>query len=152
MNFDLNNIRIGVVGLGYVGLPLAVEFGRRFPTVGFDINDARIAELEGGSDSTLEVSPQELAAATLLSYTSNVSALSDCNFYVVTVPTPISRSKRPDLMPLRNRRILRALPGAGLGPAVQRRLFRRLQPGAHQPWRQGTSPDDDPESDLRLDT
>ena len=101
MNFDLNNIRIGVVGLGYVGLPLAVEFGRRFPTVGFDINDARIAELEGGSDSTLEVSPQELAAATLLSYTSNVSALSDCNFYVVTVPTPISRSKRPDLMPLR---------------------------------------------------
>jgi UDP-N-acetyl-D-galactosamine dehydrogenase len=101
MNFDPNNIRIGVVGLGYVGLPLAVEFGRRFPTVGFDINAARIAELEGGSDSTLEVSPEELTAATLLSYASEVSALSDCNFYVVTVPTPISRSKRPDLMPLR---------------------------------------------------
>ena len=101
MNFDPNNIRIGVVGLGYVGLPLAVEFGRRFPTVGFDINAARIAELEGGSDSTLEVSPEDLTAATLLSYASEVSALSDCNFYVVTVPTPISRSKRPDLMPLR---------------------------------------------------
>ncbi len=101
MNFDIDNIRIGVVGLGYVGLPLAVEFGRRFPTVGFDINDARIAELEGGTDSTLEVSPEELAAAARLSFTSDVSALSDCNFYVVTVPTPISRSKRPDLMPLR---------------------------------------------------
>ena len=69
--------------------------------MGFDINDARIAELEGGTDSTLEVSPEELAAAARLSYASDVSALSDCNFYVVTVPTPISRSKRPDLMPLR---------------------------------------------------
>ena len=101
MKFDPNNIRIGVVGLGYVGLPLAVEFGRRYPTVGFDVNGARIAELEGGSDSTLEVSSEELAAASKLSFASDVSALSGCNFYVVTVPTPISRSKRPDLMPLR---------------------------------------------------
>jgi UDP-N-acetyl-D-galactosamine dehydrogenase len=94
-------LRIGVIGLGYVGLPLAVEFGRRFPTVGFDIDEARIKELEGGSDSTLEVSPDELAAAEELSFTSDISALSDCNFYIVTVPTPISRSKRPVLTPLR---------------------------------------------------
>jgi UDP-N-acetyl-D-galactosamine dehydrogenase len=94
MTFDINNLRIGVIGLGYVGLPLAVEFGRRFPTVGFDINDARIQELEGGSDSTLEVTPEELAAAGQLGYTSDVSALCDCNFYIVTVPTPISRSKK----------------------------------------------------------
>jgi UDP-N-acetyl-D-galactosamine dehydrogenase len=101
MNFDIDNLRIGVVGLGYVGLPLAVEFGRRFPTVGFDIDEARIAELEGGSDSTLEVSPEELAAADELSFTSDAAALADCNFYIVTVPTPISRSKRPVLTPLR---------------------------------------------------
>jgi UDP-N-acetyl-D-galactosamine dehydrogenase len=101
MKFDPNNIRIGVVGLGYVGLPLAVEFGRRYPTVGFDINEPRIAELEAGADSTLEVSPEELAAAEKLSFAGDVQALSDCNFYVVTVPTPISRSKRPDLTPLR---------------------------------------------------
>jgi UDP-N-acetyl-D-galactosamine dehydrogenase len=101
MTFDINNLRIGVVGLGYVGLPLAVEFGRQFPTVGFDINEARIEELESGSDSTLEVTLEELAAAKQLSYTSEVSALADCNFYIVTVPTPISRSKRPVLTPLR---------------------------------------------------
>jgi UDP-N-acetyl-D-galactosamine dehydrogenase len=101
MTFEIDNLRIGIVGLGYVGLPLAVEFGRRFPTVGFDINEARIKELEGGSDSTLEVTPEELTAAAHLTYTSDVSALGDCNFYIVTVPTPISRSKRPDLTPLR---------------------------------------------------
>jgi UDP-N-acetyl-D-galactosamine dehydrogenase len=101
MTFDINKLNIGVIGLGYVGLPLAAEFGRRFATVGFDINKERIAELEGGTDSTLEVSPQELAAAEQLSYTSDAAALADCNFYIVTVPTPISRSKRPDLMPLR---------------------------------------------------
>ena len=101
MKFDSNSIRIGVVGLGYVGLPLAVEFGRLFPTVGFDINANRIAELEGGSDSTLEVSPGELAAAKQLSYTSDISGLAGCNFYIVTVPTPISNSKRPLLTPLK---------------------------------------------------
>ncbi|MDH3906993.1 MAG: Vi polysaccharide biosynthesis UDP-N-acetylglucosamine C-6 dehydrogenase TviB [Gammaproteobacteria bacterium] len=101
MTFDIDKLRIGVIGLGYVGLPLAVEFGRRFPTVGFDINDARIAELEAGKDSTLEVTPEELADVNQLSYTSDISILSDCNFYIVTVPTPISRSKRPVLTPLR---------------------------------------------------
>ena len=99
--FDIEKLRIGVIGLGYVGLPLAVEFGRRFPTMGFDVNEARVAELEGGSDSTLEVSAEELAAAQQLSFTSEASALADCNFYIVTVPTPISRSKRPVLTPLR---------------------------------------------------
>ena len=99
--FDIDKLRIGVIGLGYVGLPLAVEFGRRFPTMGFDVNEARITELEGGSDSTLEVSAEELAAAQQLSFTSEASALADCNFYIVTVPTPISRSKRPVLTPLR---------------------------------------------------
>jgi UDP-N-acetyl-D-galactosamine dehydrogenase len=84
-----------------VGLPLAAEFGRRFPTLGFDIDAARIAELEGGSDSTLEVTPEELAAAERLGFTSDASALAACNFYIVTVPTPISRSKRPVLTPLR---------------------------------------------------
>jgi UDP-N-acetyl-D-galactosamine dehydrogenase len=97
----MDNLRIGVIGLGYVGLPLAVEFGRRFPTVGFDINEARIAELEGGTDATLEVTAEELAAAEQLNYTSAVAGLADCNFYIVTVPTPISRSKRPLLTPLR---------------------------------------------------
>jgi UDP-N-acetyl-D-galactosamine dehydrogenase len=100
-NFDINNLRIGVIGLGYVGLPLAVEFGRHYPTVGFDINAARVAELEGGSDSTLECSDEELAAATQLSYATDLEAIRDCNFYIVTVPTPIGDGHRPLLTPLR---------------------------------------------------
>ncbi|HHJ13066.1 MAG TPA: Vi polysaccharide biosynthesis UDP-N-acetylglucosamine C-6 dehydrogenase TviB [Gammaproteobacteria bacterium] len=92
--------RIGIIGLGYVGLPLAVEFGRKMPTVGFDINQARIAELRSGHDSTLEVSDEELAAATRLSCTSELQDVADCNVYIVTVPTPIDRYKRPDLSPL----------------------------------------------------
>ena len=99
-NFDINNLRIGVIGLGYVGLPLAVEFGRLYPTVGFDINAARVAELEGGSDSTLECSDEELAAATHLSYATDLEAIRGCNFYIVTVPTPIDGAKRPDLRAL----------------------------------------------------
>jgi len=101
MSFDLNNLRIGIVGLGYVGLPLAVEFGKKYPTMGFDINADRVAELEGGSDSTLECSSEELAEATQLSYTSNTDDIGDCNFYVVTVPTPIGDGNRPLLTPLR---------------------------------------------------
>lgn len=101
MSFDISNLRIGIVGLGYVGLPLAVEFGKRYPTVGFDINAARVAELEGGTDSTLECSDEELASAGHLTYTSSVDDIADCNFYVVTVPTPIGDSNRPLLTPLR---------------------------------------------------
>ncbi len=100
MSFDIDNLRIGVVGLGYVGLPLAVEFGKRYPTIGFDVKDERIAELEDGRDSTLEVSPEELAEAGRLSFASNAADLADCNFYVVTVPTPISDGNQPDLTPL----------------------------------------------------
>jgi UDP-N-acetyl-D-galactosamine dehydrogenase len=102
MTFDLDNLRIGIIGLGYVGLPLAVEFGKRYPTVGFDINAARIAELEAGEDSTLETTPEELADARQLSCTSDTAGLAECNFYVVTVPTPIGDGKRPQLTPLRN--------------------------------------------------
>jgi UDP-N-acetyl-D-galactosamine dehydrogenase len=101
MTFDINNIRIGVIGLGYVGLPLAVEFGRKYPTVGFDVKESRVAELRGGTDSTLEASDEELASADQLSFTTNAEDLADCNFYVVTVPTPISEGNRPVLTPLR---------------------------------------------------
>ena len=102
MNFDINKLRIGIVGLGYVGLPLAVEFGKKYPTVGFDINAERIAELEGGSDSTLECSSDELAEATHLTFASNAAELKDCNFYIVTVPTPIGSGNRPLLTPLKS--------------------------------------------------
>ncbi len=101
MSFDINNLRVGIVGLGYVGLPLAVEFGKKYPTVGFDINATRIAELEKGEDSTLECTSEELAAATQLSFASDAAALKDCNFYIVTVPTPIGDSNRPLLTPLK---------------------------------------------------
>ncbi len=101
MSFDLDNLRIGIIGLGYVGLPLAVEFGRKYPTIGFDINTDRVAELEGGSDSTLECSSEELAAATHLEYSSSTDAIAECNFYIVTVPTPIGDGNRPLLTPLR---------------------------------------------------
>ncbi len=98
--FDINNTKIGVIGLGYVGLPLAVEFGKQLPVVGFDINAARIAELKAGKDSSLEVEPHELKEATQLTVTTDAQALDACNFYIVTVPTPIDRHKRPDLSPL----------------------------------------------------
>jgi UDP-N-acetyl-D-galactosamine dehydrogenase len=98
--FSLRNLRIGVVGLGYVGLPLAVEFGRHFRTVGFDIKPQRIAELRKGKDSTLETTRAELKAADRLSFTSNIKDLKSCRVFIVTVPTPIDNYKRPDLTPL----------------------------------------------------
>lgn len=97
---DIENISIGVIGLGYVGLPLAVEFGKKLPTIGYDINSKRIEELRKGEDSTLEVEPEELAAADKLYCTDQLQELADCNFYIVTVPTPIDANKRPDLTPL----------------------------------------------------
>ncbi|MCQ8103180.1 Vi polysaccharide biosynthesis UDP-N-acetylglucosamine C-6 dehydrogenase TviB [Methylomonas sp. SURF-2] len=96
----LGNIKIGMIGLGYVGLPLAVEFGQKYPTVGFDINQHRISELQAGNDHTLEVSSAELAQATHLTYSSQLQDLAECNFYIVTVPTPINEHKQPDLTPL----------------------------------------------------
>jgi len=94
------NIKIGIIGLGYVGLPLAVEFGKKYPTVGFDINQQRIKELQSGVDRTLETSNDELAEATQLSYTHAIDEISLCNIYIVTVPTPINEYKQPDLSPL----------------------------------------------------
>ncbi len=97
---NLYNISIAVIGQGYVGLPLAVEFGKKFNTIGFDINQARIAELQSGIDSTLEVSTEELAKSMYISYSHNVDDLKNCNIYIVTVPTPIDEHKNPDLTPL----------------------------------------------------
>ena len=97
---SLRKCRVGVIGLGYVGLPLAVEFGKHFETIGFDIRQARIDELERGRDSTLEVSRQELKAAARLAYTAKLADLRRCNVFIVTVPTPIDGYKRPDLTPL----------------------------------------------------
>lgn len=94
------DIKLAIIGLGYVGLPLAVEFGRKVPVVGFDINQCRIDELKAGKDSTLETSVEELAAAKQLSYTTNIDDLNTCNCYIVTVPTPIDEFKRPDLTSL----------------------------------------------------
>ena len=96
----LRKCRIGIVGLGYVGLPLAVEFGKHFDTVGFDVKAARIAELRAGEDGTLETSGEDLAAATHLSFTTELNDLKRCRAYIVTVPTPIDEYKRPDLSPL----------------------------------------------------
>ena len=94
------NNKIALIGLGYVGLPLAVEFGKKFETLGFDINEPRVQELKQGKDSTLEVEPEELKQATKLSFTTNPDEIQDCNIYIVTVPTPIDKHKRPDLTPL----------------------------------------------------
>ena len=97
---ELGKARIGVIGLGYVGLPLAVEFGRRFDTIGFDINEARVAALREGGDDNREVSPEELASAQLLRLSASMDDLRDRDVYIVTVPTPIDEHKRPDFSPL----------------------------------------------------
>ena len=98
--YSIDNIHIGVIGLGYVGLPLAVEFGKKIKTLGFDINQKRIEELRAGNDRTLETDSDELTAATHLSFTSNLEDMKSCNFFIVTVPTPIDEHKQPDLTPL----------------------------------------------------
>ena len=102
MTSIINNAQpvVGIIGLGYVGLPLAVAFGGRYPTVGFDINAARVADLRAGEDSSLECTAEELASAPNLSYTTELMELRVCNVYIVTVPTPITESKTPDLAPL----------------------------------------------------
>jgi UDP-N-acetyl-D-galactosamine dehydrogenase len=96
----LKDIKLSIIGLGYVGLPLAVEFGRKRSVVGFDINQRRIDELKAGNDFTLETTQEELAAAKQLSYTTHLDDLRACNCFIVTVPTPIDEYKRPDLTPL----------------------------------------------------
>jgi UDP-N-acetyl-D-galactosamine dehydrogenase len=97
---DISNQKIALIGLGYVGLPLAVEFGKVRPVLGFDINDTRIAELRAYKDSTLEITPKDLADAKQLEYSSDRSKLEECGIFIVTVPTPIDIVNRPNLMPL----------------------------------------------------
>ena len=94
---DLSEIKLSVIGLGYVGLPLAVEFSKKRSVVGFDINEKRIADLQAGIDHTLEIESEELKQAQLLTYTTNPEALRTCNCFIVTVPTPIDEHKFPDL-------------------------------------------------------
>ncbi|KJH55870.1 Vi polysaccharide biosynthesis UDP-N-acetylglucosamine C-6 dehydrogenase TviB [Acinetobacter calcoaceticus] len=98
---QLADLRIAIIGLGYVGLPLAVEFGKKGPVIGFDINKNRINELKNGQDHTLEVSPEELLKAEKLSFSSNLDDLKTSNFFIVTVPTPVDQVNRPDLTPLK---------------------------------------------------
>lgn len=102
MNFDLtlNDARLAVVGMGYVGLPLAVALGNHFDTLGYDKNLARVAELQAGHDSTGEVDTQELAAATRLRFGTDATSLNNCNVVIVAVPTPVTAHKWPDLSPL----------------------------------------------------
>lgn len=97
---NIENIRIAVVGLGYVGLPLLVEFGKRYPTLGFDLNQERINSLKQQQDNTLELSSDELASAEKAEYSYTATDLSDCNVFIVTVPTPVDHHKRPLLEPL----------------------------------------------------
>ncbi len=97
---DPADVCVALIGLGYVGLPLAVEFGKRYDTIGFDINTARVEELQAGRDSTLEVEREELAAAKRLRFSSSLDDIRRCHVYIVTVPTPIDSARRPDLTPL----------------------------------------------------
>ena len=97
---NLNNAKIAIIGLGYVGLPLAAEFGKKRRVLGFDINAARIAELQAGHDSTLELNAEELASAHQLSFSSHPEDLKSCQIFIVTVPTPVDKANRPDLTPL----------------------------------------------------
>ena len=111
--FVLDQARIAIVGLGYVGLPLAVEFGKHFDTIGFDIDAVRVAELRAGHDRTGETSAEELGVASRLSLTTDAQALLDCNVYIVTVPTPVDEANRPDFSPLEKA-------SASIGAALKR--------------------------------
>ena len=91
------DLKIAVIGLGYVGLPLAIEFGKKHDVVGFDLDQLRIEELRVNYDRTLEVSSQELSESHLIDFTTDINKLNDCNCYIVTVPTPIDESNQPDL-------------------------------------------------------
>lgn len=97
---NLDNKKLAIIGLGYVGLPLAVEFGKKRAVIGFDINQGRIQELKSGVDNTLEVSPEDLRVAKYLEYSSSIEELKTCDIFIVTVPTPIDLANRPDLTPL----------------------------------------------------
>src|SRR5438477_1916388 len=96
----LEQEKIAVIGLGYVGLPVAISFGKKLPTIGFDIRQKRVDELKKGHDDTLEVTADQLGAATKLEMTADPAKLSDCTFYIIAVPTPIDHNNRPDLGPM----------------------------------------------------
>lgn len=96
----LEDVKLCIIGLGYVGLPLAVEFSKKYPTIGFDLNSSRVSELRNGVDSTFEVSSAELKESQQLDFTTDAQAISACNVYIVAVPTPIDAAKRPDFKPL----------------------------------------------------
>ena len=98
---QLGNSSIAIIGLGYVGLPLAVEFGKKRKVIGYDISEIRINELKKGIDNTLETSIAELKNATHLSFTKNLEDLNECEIFIITVPTPINENKKPDLSPLK---------------------------------------------------
>tara|TARA_B110001450_G_scaffold151475_1_gene141376 strand:- start:762 stop:2027 length:1266 start_codon:yes stop_codon:yes gene_type:complete len=98
---NLDNVHIAVIGQGYVGLPLAIEFGKKYPTIGFDINLSRIYDLKKGIDYTNETSPQQLSSVKKLAFSSSINDIKECNTYVVTVPTPIDEFKTPNLEPLK---------------------------------------------------
>jgi len=99
MNAELQKLKICIIGLGYVGLPLAVEFSKKFPVIGFDINSRRVEELRNGEDVTKEINLDSLLNSNLI-FTDNEALLKDCNCFVITVPTPVDKHKQPDLRPL----------------------------------------------------
>ena len=101
VNMNIDKVKIAVIGQGYVGLPLAIEFGKKYPTLGFDINQARIDELKTGVDHTNEATPEQLKSANQLTFSANINDIKECNIFIVTVPTPIDEFKTPDLNPLR---------------------------------------------------
>ena len=98
----LSDIKIAVIGLGYVGLPLAIEFGKKFPVIGYDINSQRISDLLNGLDKTNEANHEDIINSTNLTFSNSKDDIKDCNCYIITVPTPIDKNKRPDLSPLLN--------------------------------------------------
>ena len=121
------SIKIAIIGLGYVGLPLAVAFGKKFDTVGFDVKESRIAELRSGRDNTLETTPEELREAVRLRYTSDPEALRDRDIFIVTVPTPVDRFNTPDLTPLlrASETVGKAIRPGGMGtsPMIERAIM-----------------------------
>ena len=100
-NGEKDKVKIAVIGQGYVGLPLAIEFGKKYPTIGFDIKVGRIDELNKGVDHTNEATPEQLKSAKQLIFSAKINDIKECNIYIVTVPTPIDEFKTPDLDPLR---------------------------------------------------
>ena len=147
----MKDTKICVIGLGYVGLPLARLFSTKYPTIGFDMSQARVDALMAGHDATLEVADDLLQDAIKnhsFKCTTKLEDIKDCNFYVVAVPTPVDSDNNPDLTPLVG---ASTTVGKVIGKD-ERRLLRRLQPRAYQPGRQAAYRGAYQESDLRLNT